>query len=138
MLRRFGRETRGQSLVEFALGLPILLLLVLGIADLGRFALYGIGVTQAARDAAGYAARNPGADDYRLSSRACAEMKLDVGCVNVRATRLGDSSSSAGPGLVTRVRVEYRFTLITAFIADRIGASNLTLSAEATHHRYTQ
>jgi hypothetical protein len=39
---------------------------------------------------------------------------------------------------VTRVRVEYRFTLITAFIADRIGANNLILSAEATHHRYTQ
>jgi Flp pilus assembly protein TadG len=112
-------------------------LLVLGIADLGRFALYGIGVTQAARDGALYAARNPTASDTQLTTRACAEMKLAVSCGDVRATRLGDSSSP-GPGLVARVRVEYRFTLITAFIADRIGATNLTLSAEATQHGYTQ
>jgi len=35
-IRRLGRDARGQALVEFALLLPVLLLLVLGIVELGR------------------------------------------------------------------------------------------------------
>lgn len=35
-LRSLGRESRGQALLEFALLLPLLLLLVLGIVEFGR------------------------------------------------------------------------------------------------------
>lgn len=43
---------RGQSLVEFALVLPMLLVLLLGIADFGRVFQAGITLEAAARDAA--------------------------------------------------------------------------------------
>ena len=43
---------RGQSAVEFALALPVLLLLLSGLFDLGRAGYYGITVVDAARDAA--------------------------------------------------------------------------------------
>src|SRR5881227_4128209 len=43
---------RGQAIVETALLLPILMLLVMGTADLGRVFYYSIAVTNAARDAA--------------------------------------------------------------------------------------
>lgn len=43
---------RGQALVETALLLPILMLLVMGSADLGRVFYYSIAVTNAAREAA--------------------------------------------------------------------------------------
>lgn len=35
-MRRFGRDDRAQSLVEFALVLPVILLIITGIFDLGR------------------------------------------------------------------------------------------------------
>jgi len=47
-----GRHPRGQSLVEFALVLPLLLVLFLGIADFGRVFSAGIIIEAAARDAA--------------------------------------------------------------------------------------
>jgi Flp pilus assembly protein TadG len=49
--------TRGQSLVEFALILPVLLFMTLGIIDLGRAFVYGVSAQQAAREAARYASR---------------------------------------------------------------------------------
>lgn len=47
-----GSHPHGQSLVEFALVLPMLLVLLLGIADFGRVFSAGIVVETAARDAA--------------------------------------------------------------------------------------
>lgn len=58
MLSRFRSEhrTRGQSLVEFALLLPILLVLLLGVADFGRVFQAGIVVESASRAGAEAAA----------------------------------------------------------------------------------
>jgi Flp pilus assembly protein TadG len=46
------RRCRGQAIVETALLLPILMLLVMGSADLGRVFYYSIAVTNAVREAA--------------------------------------------------------------------------------------
>lgn len=50
-------DARGQSLVEFALVLPMLLVLLLGLADFGRVFSAGITVEAAARNAAEAAAQ---------------------------------------------------------------------------------
>ena len=50
---------RGQSLTEFALTLPVTLLLVMFGLDFGRVFLGWISLTNAAREAANYAAMNP-------------------------------------------------------------------------------
>lgn len=57
--RRWSRQPglHGQSLVEFALVLPMLLILLLGVADFGRVFSAGITVEAAARDAAEAAAQ---------------------------------------------------------------------------------
>jgi len=52
-----GESRRGQSLVEFALVLPMLLVLLLGIADFGRVFATGISLEAAARNAAEAAAQ---------------------------------------------------------------------------------
>lgn len=57
---RLRRSHRGQSLVEFALVLPMLLILFLGLADFGRVFAAGITVEAAARNAAEVAA-----EEYR-------------------------------------------------------------------------
>lgn len=57
--RRRGSE-RGQSLVEFALFLPILIVLMLGIGELARVFSTMIAVESGAREAADYGAMQPG------------------------------------------------------------------------------
>ena len=52
-------KSRGQSLVEFAILMPILILLILGTMDFGRLFFTKIALTNAAREGANYLARNP-------------------------------------------------------------------------------
>lgn len=64
---RTSASTRGQSLVEFALVVPILLMLVVAIGDFGRIFATGILIESAARNAAEvvaneYLADPPGSD----------------------------------------------------------------------------
>ena len=55
---RKARGQSGQSLLEVALLLPLMLLLLLGSIDLGRYAYIAILVGNAARAGAGYGAQN--------------------------------------------------------------------------------
>jgi Flp pilus assembly protein TadG len=52
---RIWRDERGQSLVEFALVLPVLLLILVGIFNFGVLFYSDIVINEAARDAARYA-----------------------------------------------------------------------------------
>lgn len=90
--KSIGSVERGQSLVEFALVLPMLLTLLLGIADFGRVFTAGISLEAAARNAAEIGAlerlRNPPPSDAalldayyaelhsRVAEAACAEMEV--------------------------------------------------------------
>ncbi len=58
--RQSGRLVRehGQSLVELAFVVPLLLLLLVGIIEIGRFAFYSILVSNAARAGAQYGAQS--------------------------------------------------------------------------------
>jgi hypothetical protein len=141
-MRELVRSTRGQSLVEAALSLPILLLLVLGIADLGRFAYYAIAVSNATREAAQLAATEPARGSAEVRARTCQGMSLDGGqcaeLITVRCERAGgDCDGVRTPG-DARVSVRFSFFLLTGFIADRVGMNPIPLSAEATFPGYTQ
>jgi len=52
-------KSRGQSLLEFALVLPLLLVLVLGAMDFGRMFYIKVALTNAVREGANYLAWNP-------------------------------------------------------------------------------
>jgi len=56
--RRVFRSQSGQSLVELGLLMPVLLVLVLGIIDMGRYASQAIVVGNAARAGAAYGSQN--------------------------------------------------------------------------------
>ena len=58
LFRRQAAGERGTSLLEFALFLPILLLLLLGVIDVGRYAEFNIVVANAAHAGAQYGAQN--------------------------------------------------------------------------------
>ncbi len=60
-MKIFRDSELGQAIVEFALTMPVLVLLLLGAAEFGRVAYAAIEVSNAAKAAAQYAAQNPGA-----------------------------------------------------------------------------
>lgn len=53
------RFSRGQGLLEFAITIPLLLLMLVGIFDLGRATFYYSSLTNSAREAARYGIINP-------------------------------------------------------------------------------
>lgn len=70
------RRTRGQALAEFALVLPIFLLIVLALFDLGRAVFVYNGLTNAAREAARLAVVNQ--DEVLVAQRA-STMAIGIG-----------------------------------------------------------
>src|SRR5437588_12801047 len=74
--RDFARDifggNSGQSLVELALALPLLLLILIGLADLGRSFYYTTAIASAARQGAAYvAATTPPINATTLKGKAC-------------------------------------------------------------------
>jgi Flp pilus assembly protein TadG len=57
-----GKHKKGQSMVEFALVIPVMVLLIAGIFDLGRAFYAAITITNAAREGARYGTLHP--DDF--------------------------------------------------------------------------
>ena len=57
--RKRNGTQNGQSVIEFAIALPMLLLLALGVIEIGRYAYASILVGNAARAGAAYGAQNP-------------------------------------------------------------------------------
>src|SRR4051812_43477595 len=53
------RKREGQSLVEFAFGVPLILLLLLGTVDLGQMFFDYVQLRNAVREGASYGSRNP-------------------------------------------------------------------------------
>lgn len=53
------RDESGTSLVEFALTLPLMIFMLIGIIEIGRYAYFSILAANAARAGVQYAAQNP-------------------------------------------------------------------------------
>jgi TadE-like protein len=88
-------RSRGQSLVEFVVTLPVIFLLLIGIADLGRIYTAGVAVESAAREAADFGAfeaKNWGPDPTNISVT-LAEMELRA-CTAAAGSHLQDYEST--------------------------------------------
>lgn len=103
---------RGQSLVEFALCLSVLILILLGVFDLGRAFHAYIVITNAAREGAYYGAMHPsdssGIVAHVISEAQGSGIALSAGNVSISSTGI-----SGTPMCVT---VSYDFTLISSFL----------------------
>lgn len=113
----------GQSLVEFALTMPMALLMVLFGLDFGRVFLGWVALNQAAREAANYAAMNPTAWTlpYNLAvqaeyTRLVQTEAANINCIlesPVSAPSFGDGTSIGAPATVA---LTCQFGLITPLI----------------------
>lgn len=136
---RFGGGDRGNAAVEFALVLPLLLLIVFGLIDFGRALNTQITLTQAAREGARLDALGSYTTAQICNRVEAAATGLSLTCSNVAVTATCPASSSGGPvasgdGVV---QVTYPFTFITPVgaIARLFGggsgsSSGLTLTAQ--------
>lgn len=119
---RRARGDGGQASVELALVLPLVLLLLLGIVQLGLLVGDQILVVHAAREAAREAAVDPAPD--APSRAAAASSTLD-------SSRLTVTSSGRGAaGSRVRVEVAYRAPTGVPLVGAALG--DLTLRATAT------
>jgi Flp pilus assembly protein TadG len=120
---------RGAAAVEFALLLPLLLLLVFGIIDFGRALNAQVTLTQAAREGARLASLNQSNVVSRTQAAA-------TGLSPVTVTVMSSCPSGAGQGVDAVVKATYSFSFITPVgaIAGLFGGSGfgspITLSAQ--------
>ncbi len=143
------RRSRGQSLVEFALVLPILLLLTLITLDFGRVYLGYINLQSMARIAANFAANNPDAWDVTSPDLAaqtryknqiiadavasnCVLPKVD-GVTTVPTPTFIDTNDNGSTDLgdTAKVQISCTFGVITPGIANIVGGS-VTVSAASS------
>jgi Flp pilus assembly protein TadG len=119
---RRAREDGGQASVELALVLPLVMILLLAVAQLGLLVRDQILVVHAAREAAREAAVDPAADAPRRA--AVASSSLNDSRLTITTTGRGAVGSRV------RVEVAYRTSSAVPLLGAAVG--NLTLRASAT------
>ncbi|MCZ7572252.1 MAG: pilus assembly protein [Ardenticatenaceae bacterium] len=123
------RGEQGQDLVEYALILPLLLLLLLGIMEFGIVIFSYDTIANAAREGArvGIIPANSTADVQNAAMAMTSG--LDPGALSISVARSG---SCSGPDSV-KVVVTYDVKLISGVIIQALGGtSTIRLSTEAT------
>ena len=134
---------RGQSVVEFALILPVFLVLLLMAVDFGRLFFTYIQVSNAAREAAAYGAAQP-TDTVGMQARAVQEKNaqtqgegpldpIATTCRNQAGTTIACSAApgGAGSGNTLTVTVRQPFRFLTPLVDDFFGG-NLAMSSSVT------
>jgi len=115
---------RGNAVIEFALTLPILLLVVFGITELGRMIMTTNVLNTASREGARYAAVRPASDSLSVSARV----------TEVLSAASIDSSTIViqydVPGHSVRVRVTTNFQILSRSVLPPALRGNISLSGE--------
>lgn len=144
-VRRRGPRSRGQSLVEFALILPVFLLFFGAVLDLGRVAAAQVTVTNVAREAAFQARETPtdfdntkgcpGDDTNMIICRALLEAKNSpITVAPADVTLACDPACTPGLGNRVSVTVVGHFKLVTPILATFFGGKqDLEFAATSTH-----
>jgi Flp pilus assembly protein TadG len=118
LVRRFRQDRRGQALVEFALVVPILLLLVLGIFDFGRAWNLHQTITHAAREGAREAAMF---DDTRTQDEVTdvIEAAITASGFDPSAATISFDNFKAGRSTTVTVGISmpYRFGFLAPLIS---------------------
>jgi Flp pilus assembly protein TadG len=135
--RRLGLNPRGQSMVEFAIAFPVVMLMILFGIDFGRVFTGWITLNNAIREAANFAAINPTAWTAPGNAEAQAEyvrlVNADAAAINCTMPNpLPNPTFPSGMdiGSPVTVAITCRFSLITPFIKNVLGnAINVSASA---------
>ena len=136
--RIFSLDPRGQSLVEFAISAPLVLLIVAFGVDFGRVFLGWVTLSNAVRSAANFAAINPTAWSDLANPAAQAQFihlieaeSTGINCVLPDPLPEPTFPNGTALGSPAVVAVTCRFSLITPIIGNILG-STIPVSASAS------
>lgn len=124
------REHRksGQSLVEFALLLPILLLILAGLLDLARGYYVYVALTDAAAEGAAYAAIHP-SDFSEVVARV---QDASGGGVQIDPDGINMDCPTVSAGQPVTVSVRYTYTVVTPLLNSLAPDGQIALRSSAT------
>ncbi|MBO8137542.1 MAG: pilus assembly protein [Desulfotomaculum sp.] len=128
-LHNLRKNQKGQSMVEFALLLPLIIILLFGILEFGRVFHSYLVITSAAREGARIGA--VGRPDSEIIARIREAAPLPDADSKLKITRLEPNQDARTPGLPLTVEVTYDVDLITPLFSD-ILPNPITLRAEST------
>lgn len=137
-IQRSRTGERGQGLVEFAFGITVFLLVLIGTIDLGRGVFMYNSAAEAAREIARATSVHPGTGDLGTSTESLAAIAVQRGlvpgledptftCVNIAGATV---SGSCQPGDWVRVDVSTTFTAVLPLLA-LLGPIDLAASSAA-------
>ena len=146
LLRRIRQQPRGQSFVEFALILPVFLVILSAAVDLGRLAYARVTIANVAREASFQAAQTP--TSY-LAGQPCTSGNESANKVICRAilestgsvvtVTPADITMTCTPdcgdtmGNTVTVTATGRFSLVTPVMGVFFGGQTITFSSSATN-----
>lgn len=126
MIRKMHRDQNGQSLVEFALILPLLLLIVMGILEFGLMFNVYLTINNASREGARLGSVTEG-DPVSIENRVVAVAPhLDKDNL-VITSDIADVDNTES----VTVKVEYDYQMITPIISDLL-SDHIYLRSETT------
>ena len=139
-MKRANKKERGQALVELTLGMGVLMLILMGLLDLGRAYFIYIALEDSAGEAAVYLSIDPGCVDTSGGAECADPNNAQYRAFNAAGGHLDWSGATFttsvptnfGTGSTVSVTIEYSFDLITPIITSIAGANSLTLSSTAT------
>lgn len=135
------KNESGQSIVEFAVSIMVVLMLLVGIADFGRALFTYIALRDAAQEGAVYGSICPlGAAAIESHARQASSYPInlsDTTAIDVTCTYMDGGgacgSSVPSPGVGIKVKVAYpHFQITMPLLGAIIGTQTLNLSAEVT------
>jgi Flp pilus assembly protein TadG len=133
------KSEQGQSLVEFAISLVILLILVSGVIDLGRAFFTVVSLNDAVKEGATYGSICP-ADQAGITERLIESATepvdlshLESGQINICVSNPDSSTCGASlrVGNDIQVSVAYNHEISTPFLGSILGKQEFTLRATA-------
>jgi Flp pilus assembly protein TadG len=118
--RNTTKRPSGQALIEFALVLPLLLVLIISAIEIGRLFFTKIVVTNAAREGAYYYATNPSSTDL-TTLRSRAEMAARAEAANSGVAIDNVTFFATGTGSFSKIEVTVNSTVEDLLILRVLG-----------------
>ena len=131
MIRKIWKRQEGQSLVEFALVAPVLLLVLFGIVEFGLMLYNQHVITNASREGARFgivveSPRRTIAEIQQVVNDYCGNHLVTFGTTGPPTTTVSyPDGQTFGKDLHVDVTFHYDFLVLPAFIADFLGGSDL-------------